>query len=76
MEPREIMSQLERYTGKLPREALEAAIADPEAITPDLLQVLEYTVRNAERVAMTMAIWHTRMPCFCSRNSGKHVPIR
>jgi len=37
----EILKELEPYTGKFPLEAMKAAIAQREAITPELLRVLE-----------------------------------
>lgn len=41
MELTEIISQLERNTGTFPREALENAIAEREAITPVLIETLK-----------------------------------
>ena len=46
METEAIIKGLERYTGVFPREALEAAVANQEAITPGLLQVLEWVRDN------------------------------
>ncbi len=37
----EILKELEPYTGRFPREAMEAAIEQREAITPELLSVVE-----------------------------------
>jgi hypothetical protein len=37
----EILSQLEPYTGRFPKEAMRAAVEQREAITPELLKVLE-----------------------------------
>jgi hypothetical protein len=37
----EILKKLEPYTGKFPRPAMQAAIEQREAITPELLRVLE-----------------------------------
>jgi hypothetical protein len=41
MEPQDIIQALTTYGDHFPREALEAAIAQPEAITPHLLAALE-----------------------------------
>ena len=41
MELTEIIAELENYTGKFPRQALEGAIEEQEAITPLLLATLE-----------------------------------
>ncbi len=49
MELSEIMAELENYTGKLPRQALEEAIAQREAITPLLLATLEKWKDNLSR---------------------------
>ena len=37
----EILAELEPYTGRFPMEAMRAAIERREAITPELLRVLE-----------------------------------
>jgi hypothetical protein len=37
----EILKELEPYTGRFPMKAMEAAIEQREAITPELLRVLE-----------------------------------
>ncbi len=37
----EILKALEPYTGKFPMKAMRAAIQQREAITPDLMRVLE-----------------------------------
>jgi hypothetical protein len=37
----EILSQLEPYTGRFPMKAMRAAVEQREAITPELLKVLE-----------------------------------
>jgi len=42
----EILAQLERHTGVFPREALEEAVQQREAITPELLRILEETTAN------------------------------
>ncbi len=41
MEVAEIMSRFERFTRKFQREAVEAAVAQREEVTPELLRVLE-----------------------------------
>ena len=49
----EILKELEPYTGRFPMEAMKAAIEQREAITPELLRVLETVaedpVEHAER---------------------------
>jgi hypothetical protein len=49
----EILKQLEPYTGRFPMDAMRAAIEQREAITPELLKVLESVaddpVKHAER---------------------------
>ena len=42
----EILKELEPYTGQFPKKALEAAIEQREAITPELLRVLETAAEN------------------------------
>ncbi len=42
----EILKELEPYTGRFPMEAMEAAIAQGEAITPELLRVVEAVAEN------------------------------
>ena len=37
----EILKELEPYTGRFPMKAMKAAIEQREAITPELLRVLE-----------------------------------
>jgi hypothetical protein len=37
----EILKELELYTGKFPMEAMRAAIEQRDAITPELLRVVE-----------------------------------
>jgi len=37
----EILKELEPYTGRFPRKAMQAAIEQREAITPELLRVVE-----------------------------------
>ena len=51
MELSEIIAQLENYTEKFPRQALEEAIAQREAITPLLLENLEKWKDNLEELA-------------------------
>jgi len=48
MELNEIITELENYTGKFPRQALERAIEEREAITPVLLETLEKWKDNLE----------------------------
>ena len=50
MELSEIIAELENYTGKFPRQALEEAIAQREAITPLLLENLEKWKDNLEEL--------------------------
>src|ERR1017187_595685 len=49
----EILKELEPYTGRFPMEAMRAAIEQREAITPELLRVVEAVaedpVKHAER---------------------------
>jgi Protein of unknown function (DUF1186) len=49
----EILKELEPYTGRFPMQAMQAAIEQREAITPELLRVLESVaedpVKHAER---------------------------
>lgn len=42
----EILKELEPYTGKFPMKAMKAAIEQREAITPELLRVLEAVAEN------------------------------
>ena len=51
MEITDIVKTFERYRGSFPRKAVEAAVEQREAITPELLRMLEYTVANAEELA-------------------------
>jgi hypothetical protein len=48
MQINEILQALEHLTGRFPRKAVEAAIAQREAITPHLLQVLERAARDLD----------------------------
>lgn len=50
MKPDEIMKALEWYEDILPRKALEAAAADPQAIIPELLKTLRYTIDNFDKL--------------------------
>jgi Protein of unknown function (DUF1186)/SEC-C motif len=50
METAEILHQFERFTGKFPRAAVEAAVAGQEEVTPELLRILEETVDRAAQV--------------------------
>ncbi|MBN1680937.1 MAG: DUF1186 domain-containing protein, partial [Anaerolineae bacterium] len=43
-----ILRKLERYDGTFPRKAVQAAIANQEQITPELLTILEYTTQHVE----------------------------
>ncbi len=51
MEITDIVKTFERYRGSFPRKAVEAAVEQREAITPELLRILEYTLANAEELA-------------------------
>ncbi len=51
MQLEEIISKLENNNGKLPREALERAIEEKEAITPLLLDVLSNCKNNLEELS-------------------------
>jgi len=46
MTPPEILKELEPYTGRFPRKAMHAAIEQREAITPELLRVVEAVAEN------------------------------
>jgi hypothetical protein len=50
METIEILHQFERSTGKLARTAVEAAVAQREEITPELLRILEDAVDRAAQI--------------------------
>ncbi len=50
METVEILHQLERSTGKFARTAVEAAVAQREEITPELLRILEDAVDRAAQI--------------------------
>ncbi len=51
MQLEEIISKLENNYGKLPREALERAIEEKEAITPLLLDILSNCKNNLEEIS-------------------------
>ena len=50
MEINEIVEKLKYYTEDLPKEALKEAIKHKEEITPKLLEMLEYTKNNLEKI--------------------------
>lgn len=50
MEINEIIEQLKYYTESLPKEALKQAIKHKDAITPKLIEMLEYTKNNLEKI--------------------------
>ncbi len=50
MEINEIVEKLKYYTEDLPKEALKEAIKHKEEITPKLLELLEYTKNNLEKI--------------------------
>ena len=50
MDIEEILGELKLYTGTFPREAVEAAIAQREEITPHLLAFIEHACENAEHL--------------------------
>jgi hypothetical protein len=52
MEVSQILKALERNTGLFPKEAVEAAVEAREAITPELLRILEDTVDRAPELAV------------------------
>jgi Protein of unknown function (DUF1186)/SEC-C motif len=47
----EILKELEPYTGRFPMQAMRAAIEQREAITPELLRVVESVAENPEQYA-------------------------
>jgi Protein of unknown function (DUF1186)/SEC-C motif len=47
----EILKELELYTGRFPRQAMQAAIEQREAITPELLRVLERAAEDPVKFA-------------------------
>ncbi len=50
MDIQEILIEFERNNGYFPREAVEAAIANRDAITPELLRIIEHTTKNADEL--------------------------
>lgn len=50
MEINEIIEQLKYYTENLPKETLKQAIEHKEEITPKLIEMLEYTKNNLEKI--------------------------
>lgn len=50
MEINEIIEHLKYYTPELPREALKHAIENKEKITPKLIEMLEYTKNNLDKI--------------------------
>jgi hypothetical protein len=57
----EILKELEPYTGRFPKNAMRAAIEQREAITPELLRVLETVaedpVKHAERTGYALHLF-------------------
>lgn len=51
----EILQQLEKYTGEFPKDALQAAIEQREAITPELLRMVEAIAANPTEFAQREA---------------------
>ena len=47
----EILNELEPYTGRFPMDALRAAVAQREAITPELLRLVEVIAANPAEAA-------------------------
>src|SRR5229473_3159292 len=47
----EILNELEPYTGRFPMKAMKAAIEQREAMTPELLRVVEAVAENPEQHA-------------------------
>ena len=50
MEINEIVEKLKYYTEDFPKEALKEVIKHKEEITPKLLEMLEYTKNNLEKI--------------------------
>lgn len=50
MKINEIVEKLKYYTPELPKEAITEALKQKEAITPKLLEMLEYTKENLEKI--------------------------
>jgi hypothetical protein len=51
----EILKELEPYTGRFPMKAMRAAVEQREAITPELLRVLEHVAADPEQYAKQKA---------------------
>ena len=51
MDIEQILEALELYTGRFPGEAMHSAIEQREAITPELLRVMENVAENGEEIA-------------------------
>jgi hypothetical protein len=47
----DILTALERYTGRFPKRAMHEAVEQREALTPDLLRVLEEAAANPQALA-------------------------
>src|SRR5262245_57172860 len=58
MDVQEILPQLATNTGTFPREAVAQAIAQREAITPELLRVLAETQHNIEHLIESDSMEH------------------
>ena len=50
MEINEIVEKFKYYTLELPKEAIREALKQKEKITPKLLEMLEYTKKNLEKI--------------------------
>ena len=50
MKVNEIIEELKYYNEDLPKEALKEAINHKKEITPKLLEMLEYTKNNLEKI--------------------------
>lgn len=50
MEINEIIKHLKYYTPELPREILKQALEHKEEITPKLIEMLEYTKNNLDKI--------------------------
>lgn len=51
MDVPEILRRIERVTGRFERDAVEAAAARHEEVTPQLLSILQHTIDNAKQFA-------------------------
>jgi len=58
MDVQEILQQLATHTGTFPREAVAQAIAQREAITPELLRALAEAQHNIEHLIASDSIAH------------------